>query len=116
MVFEIQRSQASLRDLEMIFDHLVESYIRLGETETDAVNFAVNRLNAIRDDMNSISRAPFQGTLLDSIASGLRSVTKSKAIFYFVADADEQVVRIMAAFFGGQDHRRHMVRRLGMMF
>ena len=115
MAFEIVRSRDSIKDLDLIFDHLVESYNRLGEARADAVNLAVSRIHTIRADMNAIARAPYQGTLLDHMAVGLRSVTKHKAIFYFDVDGSAQVVSILAIFFSGQDHRRHMLRRLGKM-
>ena len=113
MAFEIVRSRSSIMDLDLIFDHLVESYVRLGETPADAVGIAVTRVNAIKADMNTIARAPYQGTLLNHLAAGVRSVTKNKAVFYFEIDDAAQIVRILAIFFGGQDHRRHMVTRLG---
>ena len=115
MAFEVVRSRNSIKDLDLIFDHLVESYMRLGEASADAVNLAANRIRTIRADMNAIGRAPYQGTLLDHMAVGLRSVTKNKAIFYFDVDDSAQIVSILAIFFSGQDHRRHMSRRLSTM-
>lgn len=115
MTFEIVRSRNSIKDLDLIFDHLVESYIRLGETPADAAELAANRIGTIRADMNAIARAPHQGTLLDHMAVGLRSITKNKAIFYFDVDDTAQIVSILAIFFSGQDHRRHMQRRLGKL-
>ncbi|MBX9459145.1 MAG: type II toxin-antitoxin system RelE/ParE family toxin [Rhizobium sp.] len=115
MAFEIVRSRKSIKDLDLIFDHLVESYVRLGETPADAANIAANRVGMIRADMNAIARAPYQGTLLDHMAVGLRSVTNNKAIFYFDVDEAAQIVSILAIFFSGQDHHRHMSRRLGKL-
>ena len=113
MVFEIVRSRDSIKDLELIFDHLVESYVNLGDTPADATNRAADRIRAIRADMQAIANAPHQGTLLSPIAMGLRSVTKNRAIFYFDVDDERQLVVVLAVFFGGQDHRQHMLRRLG---
>jgi toxin ParE1/3/4 len=39
-------------------------------------------------------------------------VTKQRAVFYFDVDDDQRLVRILAVFFGGQDHQRAMLRRL----
>lgn len=39
-------------------------------------------------------------------------MTIDRAIFWFDLDEAERVVRILAVFFGGQDHIRHMLRRL----
>jgi toxin ParE1/3/4 len=115
MAFEIVRSRRSIDDLDLIFDHLVESYARLGEAPADAVNLAASRILTIKEDMNAIGRAPYQGALMDHMAAGLRSVTENKAVFYFDVDGATQVVRILAIFFSGQDHRRYMQRRLGKM-
>ena len=43
---------------------------------------------------------------------GLRSVTKDRAIFYFTIDEGKHVVRVLAVFFGGQDHQREMLKRM----
>jgi toxin ParE1/3/4 len=55
---------------------------------------------------------PFQGTLREDLLAGLREVTKQNAIIYFISDAQSETVRVLAVFFGGQDHRRHMLLRL----
>ncbi|MEQ1616787.1 MAG: hypothetical protein ABL883_00400 [Terricaulis sp.] len=43
---------------------------------------------------------------------GLRSDTKDRAISYFTVDDDARLVRVLAVFFGGQDHQREMLKRL----
>lgn len=62
--------------------------------------------------MRALGRTPHQGTLRPELAPGLRSVTKDRAIFYFDVDDDRRVVRVLAVFFGGQDHQRLMLKRL----
>lgn len=47
------------------------------------------------------------------MAAGLRCVTKERAIFYFKVDDEAKVVQILAIFFSGQDHQRHILKRLG---
>lgn len=113
MAFRISRSRDSIQDLEIIFDHLVRSYINLGDSTADAFERAANRIRAIEADMETISKAPHQGTLHNLLADDLRVVTKNQAIFYFDIDEDAEVIRILAVFFGGQDHQRHMLKRLG---
>jgi plasmid stabilization system protein ParE len=63
--------------------------------------------------MEALARAPYQGTLLPSVVPGLRQVTKNRAIFYFDLDEERQLLRVLAIFFGGQDHRRRFLARLG---
>jgi len=115
MAFEIVRSRDSLKGLNLIFDHLVDSYVGLGDAPADAVNRAADRIRTIRADMNAIANAPYQGTLLNQMAARVGCVTKNNAAFYFDVDGSAQVVRVLAIFFAGQDHRRHMLKRLGRM-
>ena len=35
-----------------------------------------------------------------------------KAVFWFVLDEGQKIVRVLAVFFGAQDHIRHMLVRL----
>ena len=113
MVFKVVRSADSDRDLGLILDHLIEAYIALGDPLTDALDRAAARLHAIEADMEALAHAPYQGTLLPSVAPGLRQVTKNRAIFYFDLDEERQVLRVLAIFFGGQDHLRQYLPRLG---
>ena len=110
--FRVRWSRAAIRDVELIFDHLVESYQVLGDDPAEAFDRAVARAEAIKAEMRALGAAPFQGTLRNDLMPGLRFVTKNRAIYYFVADGDAHTVDILAVFFGGQDHQRHMLTRL----
>ena len=112
MAYEVVRSRGSDRDLELIFDHLAETYGLLGDTPRDAFDRAAARLRAIEDDMEGLGRTPFQGTLRPDLMPGLRQVTKTRAIFYFRVDEAARHVEVLAVFFGGQDHLAHMLRRI----
>ena len=46
------------------------------------------------------------------IGDGLRHVTKNRAVIYFDVYEATQSIRVIAVFFGGQDHQRHMLKRL----
>jgi toxin ParE1/3/4 len=113
MAFEVVRSRASDRDLELVFDHLAETYRALGDPTDIALERAAARVRAIEDAMEGLGRAPFQGTLREDLLPGLRQVTKDRAVFYFRVDEAATQVRILAVFFGGQDHVTHMLLRLG---
>jgi toxin ParE1/3/4 len=114
MVFRIVRSQASTEDLRAILRHLIDSYVILGDEVAQAADRALKRMDTIERDLASIGRAPYQGTLSSFAgARDLRHVTKNKVVFYFQVSETQQVVRLLAVFFGGQDHQRHMVKRLG---
>lgn len=112
MAYRVERSVDTDCDLEAIFDFLVESYLEFGEGPAEAHTRAEKRLDAIEAAMLSLSKAPHQGTRRDDLLPGLRSVTKQRAIFYFDVAEDEKVVRVLAIFFGGQEHRRAMLKRL----
>ncbi len=110
--YRVERALATDRDLEAIFDFLVKSQIDLGEARDDAIGRAAARISAIESSMASLGDLPHQGTLCPELLPGLRSVTKERAIFYFDVDDTLLRVRVLAVFFGGQDHRRAMLRRL----
>jgi plasmid stabilization system protein ParE len=112
MAYKVIRSEEVNRDLRLILRHLVDSYVVLGDPLTDAFERATHRVDAILDDMRALGHMPHQGTQLSALRPGLRQVTKKRAIFYFVVDEDARIVRIIAVFFGGQDHGRHIQARL----
>jgi plasmid stabilization system protein ParE len=113
MAFELFRAPAADRDLDMIFEHLVESYLSLGDDLQDAVARAATRLKAIDRDMLALVHAPHQGSLRHQISPGLRQVTKNRTIFYFKVDEAKREVKVLAVFFRGQDHEKHILKRLG---
>lgn len=110
--FAVVRSAAARHDLELIFDHLFASYREFGDMPDEAYRRAANRIHAIEDAMGRLGRAPFQGTQREDLLPGLRQVTKDAAIFYFTVDEHDERVTVLAIFFGGQDHRLHMLKRL----
>lgn len=112
MAYKVLRSVESDRDLSLIFDHLLTSYTVLGDSMPDAFERAATRIRGIVTDMESLGTAPHQGTMLPDVMPGLRHVTENRAIFYFTVDEIERQVRVLAVFFGGQDHQRHMLVRL----
>jgi plasmid stabilization system protein ParE len=112
MAFKVLRSTETDQDLGLILDHLVQSYLDLGDALPAAFTRAARHVGSIEADMEALHKAPFQGTLSPEILPGLRRVTKNQAVFYFDVDENEKTVRILAVFFGGQDHLRHMLKRL----
>jgi plasmid stabilization system protein ParE len=112
MAFKVVRSTQFDDDLDHIHEHLIGSYAGLGDTFVDAFDRATRRLDTLEADLDAIARSPYQGTLTPQIAQGLRHVTKNMAVFYFDIDEDSGSVVFLAVFFGGQDHHRHMSRRM----
>jgi plasmid stabilization system protein ParE len=112
MAWKAEFSVEAEHDFELIFDHLFDVYISLGETRAAAFERAVARVQQIRAQGDRIARTPHRGTLRDGIAPGLRNVTIDRAVFWFELDQHTETIRILAVFFGGQDHVRHMMARL----
>ena len=112
MTFRVEFSADAERDFEIIFEFLAESYIAFGEDIATALVHAENRVQGIREDAGSLARAPHRGTLHNEILPGLRHTTIGNAVFWFDVDEASQAVRILAVFFGSQDHQRRMLIRL----
>ncbi len=112
MAYRVERAVETDADLEAICDFLIEAYMQFGDTRDEALERAAERIEKIEDVMATLGAAPHQGTKRDDLLPGLRSVTKDRAIYYFDVDDDARRVRVLAIFFGGQDHRRAMLKRL----
>ena len=112
MKYALERASDVQNDLAAIFAFLVESYEAFGEDRDNAVERAASRIRGIEADMEALCDVPHQGTVRADISPGLRSVTKRRAILYFDVDDERRVVRVLAVFFGGQDHQRRMLKRL----
>lgn len=110
MAWTVERAEDTDRDLEAIFDFLFDAAVGFGDSPAEAFDRATARLAAIEEAM--LGRAPRQGTTDPDLPPGLRHTTKDRAIFYFELDEAARRVRVLAVFFGGQDHRRAMLVRL----
>lgn len=99
-------------DLSMIFDHLFETYTNLGDLEDIAFEHAAERIRGIQESANALASNPFRGTKRDAIGPNVRNITINRAVIWFQIDEPEKAVRVLAFFFGGEDHTRHMLRRL----
>lgn len=47
----------------------------------------------------------------DDLIAGLRHLTINRAIYWYLVDEGRHDLRILAIFFGPQDHQRHMLLR-----
>ena len=105
----IEFAEGALRDLELILEHLAEAYRAFGEAPVEAIDHAARRVRAIIDAADRLALAPHRGAIHDDLAPGLRHVTLERAVYYFqVEGGNEGRVRVLAVFFGGQDHERRM--------
>lgn len=112
MAYTVRRSLACRTDLERIFDFLVTAHQELGAPLAEAFDNAEARLIRIEESMQSLGRAPHRGTLWPEVMDGLRWVTIERAVFYFTVDDEAEEVRVLATFFGGQDHRQLVLDRI----
>ena len=110
--YKVTRSAQAERDLDALFDFLMASYASLGDDIERGFDRAAARVARIKGDLRELGQTPHQGTLRTEMMPGLRSVTKDRAIFYFTVDDEARVVRVLAVFFGAQDHQRQMLKRL----
>ncbi len=112
MGFHLEFSTAAESDFGLIFDHLLHSYLDFGESLDGALDHAGARVLEIRGNAKRILTAPHRGERHDDILPGLGHLAIGRAIYWFDVDEARQTVRVLAVFFGGQDHIRHMLTRL----
>jgi plasmid stabilization system protein ParE len=106
----IEFAEDALRDLDLIFDHLAESYRGFGEAPDEASERAAARVRGILAAADRLALAPHRGAVHDALAPGIRHLTLDRAVCCFRVDGNR--VRVLAVFFGGQDHQRRMRLRL----
>lgn len=112
MAYEVVFAADARRDFTLIFEFLVDSYVGFGDDTETAIMRAEARIQSIREDIARLGQLPHRGTLHDDMLPGLRHVTIGQAIAWFDIDEDAKLVRVLAVFFGGQDHIRRMLMRL----
>ncbi len=112
MRFAIEFTADAEHDFELILDHLLESYAGFGEGAEEALDHAARRVMEIRKAVDRLAIFPLRGTARDDILPGIRFLAIARAINWFDVDHTTRKVRILAVFFGGQDHIRHMLVRL----
>ena len=112
MAWRIEVAATAKRDIDLLFDHLAESYIAFGEAPPTAAERASARIEEILDTMDRIATAPQRGEPHDDLLPGLRHLTLERTIYWYQIDEGQQTLRILAIFYGGQDHVRQMLLRL----
>lgn len=112
MAWTVEIAADAERDLSLIFDYLYATYVDLGEPDDVAFDHAAARIRGVQESVDTLSSNPFRGTMRESYGPNVRNITFDRAVIWFELDEPEKVVRVLAFFFGGQDHTRHMLRRL----
>ena len=111
MKYEVTTAPIADTDLAHVFDFLFESHLSFGYNSSSAFTAAVKRIEKIKRHMRALGKAPHQGTLQPKLGPHMRVVTKERAVFYFEVDDAAKCVRVLAVFFGAQDHQRAMLKR-----
>jgi len=112
VTFRIEFSDEAVHDLGLIFDHLLESYLGFGESLDAALDHAESRVHGIRAQAERLGTVPHRGSAHDDLLPGLRHLTLNRAVYWFEIQEESRRIRVLAVFFGGQDHIRHMLVRL----
>ena len=110
--YEVRPTAAVVRDFDFIEDHLVRVHQELGDDLESAMECAAIRIDAALAYTRTFETHPYRGTEHPRIRPGIRTVSDKSFIFYFEIDEPMSEVRILAAFFGGADHRRQILDRL----
>ena len=100
MVFSLEFSAEAEHDFELI------------ESLESALDHAGARVLEVRAAAERILAAPHRGERHDDILPGSRHLSIGRTTYWFEVDETLRTVRILAVFFGGQDHVRHMMIRL----
>lgn len=112
MVWQIELSDDIASDLSSIEDFIFHSATSIGEPKARASEMADRRIRTILIDLGALIRAPYQGTRCPELGQNTRRVTKDRAVFYFDLIEDRQIIRLLAIFWGGQDHDARILARL----
>ncbi|MDP2084710.1 MAG: type II toxin-antitoxin system RelE/ParE family toxin [Gemmobacter sp.] len=99
-------------DLALIEDHLIRAYRAFGESMSEARLRAEVRIEAIITTAERLCIAPYRGESQNDLLPGLRHLALDNAVYWFVPDPETRQIRVLAVFFGAQDHQRHMLVRL----
>lgn len=102
----------AVTDLQLIRDHLITAYQGFGEPPEDASRHADQRVEAIITAAERLGTAPLRGESHDELLPGLRHLALDRAISWFRVLPEQGLIQVLAVFFGGQDHQRHMLVRL----
>lgn len=111
MAFKVVRSEQAKDDLANLYDYLVDSYLSFGTSIEEAVTRTNLRLRETSLTLERLAEFPYRGTVINELGVTIRRFTRNKVIYYFDLDTEDNTVRILSIFFGGQDHETYMHKR-----
>ena len=94
-MWTLEYSEDAERDFELIFDHLFDAYVELGDAPDEAVERTAERTRKLRVEIDRLVDTPYIGT----------------AIWFLPVEHSSAIV-VAAIFYGAQDHSRNMLARM----
>lgn len=110
LAWKTKFSADAAQDLDRILEHLVTSYCAFGEDGATAYERAAARIAEVQVDADRIAAAPYRGVLRNEILVGARSLTIGRAVYWFNLDSEQEIVRILAIFYDGEDRTQAMLQ------
>jgi plasmid stabilization system protein ParE len=111
-VWSLEYAEDAELDFELIFEHLFDSYVELGELPSEALEHAAERVHKLRAEIDRLVQTPLIGTLQDSVSPWIRFVRRDNAAVWFLSAESNRTITVAAIFFGAQDHVTHMLARI----
>ncbi len=111
-VWTLEYSEHAERDFELIFDHLFDAYVELGDPPGEALERSVERIRKLRVEIDRLVDTPYIGTVRPDIHPGIRFLRRDKAAVWFLPVESEATLIVVAIFYGAQDHIRKMLSRM----
>ena len=113
-MWTLEYSEDAERDFELIFDHLFDAYVELGDASDEAVERTAGRIRKLRVEIDRLAETPYIGTLRPDIHPGIRFLQRDKAAIWFLPVEHSRAVVVAAIFYGAQNHIRNMLARMLM--
>ncbi len=111
-VWTLEYSEDAERDFELIFDHLFDAYVELGEAPDEAVEPSAERIRKLRVEIDRLVDTPYIGALRPDIHPRIRFLRRDKAAIWFLPVERSRAIVVAAIFYGAQDHIRNMLARM----
>lgn len=108
----LEYSEHAERDFELVFDHLFDAYVELGDPPGEALERSVERIRKLRVEIDRLVDTPYIATVRPDIHPGVRFLRRDKAAVWFLPVESEATLIVVAIFYGAQDHIRQMLSRM----
>lgn len=111
-MWALEYSEDAERDFELIFDHLFDAYVELGDPPGEAVERTAERIRNLRVEIDRLVDTPYIGTLRPDTHPEMRFLRRDNTAIWFLPVAHSRTIIIAAIFDGAGDHVRNMLARM----